>query len=83
MNDKELVGRLRGFLQQRRQVQLVEKALQELTPAERIILDRLVMRPRKYAGQELCQLLGVEIATVYRQKNKALEKVKKVLEGAL
>jgi len=80
MNDKELVGRLRGFLQQRRQVQLVEKALQELTPAERIILDRMVMRRRKGAGQELCQLLEVEIATLYRYRERALEKVREALE---
>lgn len=83
MDEKEVAGRLRDFLEQRRQVQLMEEALQVLTPAERLVLDRLVMRPRKKGGQELCQLLEVEIATVYRYKKKALQKVKQALEGEL
>lgn len=80
MDKRDVILRLKGFLEQRRQVQAIEKALQELTPAERIILDRMVMRRRKGAGQELCQLLEVEIATLYRYRARALEKVQEALE---
>jgi len=38
------------------------------------------MRRRKGAGQELCQLLEVEIATLYRYRERALEKVREALE---
>ena len=80
MDKRDVIRRLKSFLEQRRQVQAMEKALQELTPAERIILDRMVMRRRKGAGQELCQLLEVEIATLYRYRERALEKVREALE---
>jgi len=80
MDKRDVIRRLKNFLEQRRQVQAMEKALQELTPAERIILDRMVMRRRKGAGQELCQLLEVEIATLYRYRERALEKVREALE---
>ena len=80
MKKEEVIERLQSFLAQRRQVQIMEEALQELTPAERIILERMVMRPRKYAGRELCQLLEMEIATVYRHRKQALEKVGNALE---
>lgn len=80
MDKRDVIRRLKSFLEQRRQVQAMEKALQELTPAERIILDRMVMRRRKGAGQELCQLLEVEIATLYRYRERALEKIREALE---
>ena len=80
MDKRDVIRRLKNFLEQRRQVQAMEKALQELTPAERIILDGMVMRRRKGAGQELCQLLEVEIATLYRYRERALEKVREALE---
>lgn len=80
MDKRDVIRRLKNFLEQRRQVQAMEKALQELTPAERIILDRMVMRRRKGAGQELCQLLEVEIATLYRYRERALEKIREALE---
>ena len=79
MDKKDVIRRLKDFLEQRRQVQALEEALQELTPAERIILDRMVMRRRKGAGQELCQLLEMEIASVYRYRDRALEKVREAL----
>lgn len=80
MEKREVIRRLQSFFEQRRQVQALEKALQELTPAERVILDRMVMRRRKGAGQELCQLLEMEIATLYRHRDRALEKVREALE---
>ena len=70
-----VLRRLRGLEQLRRQVQEIEAALQVLTPAERLVLDRLVLHPRRGNGQVLCELLGVEYSTVYRYKEKALKKL--------
>ena len=72
-------GRLRSFEEQRRQVREMERALALLTPAERLVLDRLVIHRERGAAQVLCQLLEVEPATVYRYKKQALEKLKKAL----
>ena len=72
-------GRLRSFGEQRRQVREMERALALLTPAERLVLDRLVIHRERGAAQVLCQLLEVEPATVYRYKKQALEKLRRAL----
>ena len=72
-------GRLRSFEEQRRRVREMERALALLTPAERLVLDRLVIHRERGAAQVLCQLLEVEPATVYRYKKQALGKLEKAL----
>ena len=74
-------GRLRSFEEQRRRVREMERALALLTPAERLVLDRLVIHRERGAAQVLCQLLEVEPATVYRYKKQALEKLEKALRN--
>ena len=76
---EELEGRLRSFEEQRRRVREMERALALLTPAERLVLDRLVIHRERGAAQVLCQLLEVEPATVYRYKKQALGKLEKAL----
>ena len=76
---EELEGRLRSFEEQRRRVREMERALALLTPAERLVLDRLVIHRERGAAQVLCQLLEVETPTVYRYKKQALEKLEKAL----
>ena len=76
---EELEGRLKSFEEQRRRVREMERALALLTPAERLVLDRLVIHRERGAAQVLCQLLEVEPATVYRYKKQALGKLEKAL----
>lgn len=52
----------------------VELGLQALTPEEKIVLAMLYIRPRMGNGERLCQQLGVEIASVYRRRDRALRK---------
>lgn len=74
--------RLRELDAMRRAVAVTEQAMQLLTPEERLILDRLYIHPEVNHVQELCELLEVESATVYRRKNKAVEKLARVMIGS-
>ena len=76
---EDVVEKLRGLGLRRQMVQDMEQALAELTPAERLVLDRLVIHKERGAAQALCQLLEVEPATVYRYKKQALGKLEKAL----
>ena len=78
---ERIEDRLKSFEEQRRQVREMERALAVLTPAERLVLDRLVIHKERGAAQALCQLLEVEPATVYRYKKQALGKLEKALDN--
>lgn len=77
----ELYLRLRKAEAMRREVAEVDAALQMLSPAERMVLQMLVVTPERGNTARLCQMLEVEKSTLYRWKKQALKKVKAVLEG--
>ena len=80
MNGKnEAVRRLRQLEYTRVALTALEQALQMLTPEELLILDRMLIHPRKGAVQQLCQILNVEKSGIYRRKDKAVDKVAKAL----
>ena len=80
MNGKnEAVRRLRQLEYTRVALAALEQALQMLTPEELLILDRMLIHPRKGAVQQLCQILNVEKSGIYRRKDKAVDKVAKAL----
>ncbi len=58
----------------KRSCRQMELGLQALTPEERIVLAMLYIRPRMGNGERLCRQLGVEIASVYRRRDRALRK---------
>ena len=62
-------------------VQAVEGALQVLSPEERLVVDRLFIFPQKGNVQRLCQELCVEQSSVYRRRERALQKVGQALYG--
>lgn len=72
---QEVVRRLQNLDTLRQAVQSMEGALQVLTPAERLVVQMMCICPEKNAVQKLCQLLCVEQSSVYRRKNRALEKL--------
>lgn len=63
-------------------VESVENALCILDPEERLVLERLYIFPGKGGLEWLCQELNMEQATVYRRRNKALQKFTVALYGA-
>lgn len=76
---REVVRRLRELEMQKQTVQTVEQALQMLTPEERLVIQMTLICPEKGNVQRLCELLAVEQSSVYRRRDRALEKLEKVL----
>ena len=68
--------RLRQLEELRRWLQTADTVLGQLTPEERLILQQLVLEPRQGNASALCQLLEVEIATLYRKRRRLLDKLK-------
>ena len=58
-----------------------EAGLAALTPQERLVVQLLCISPDVGNVQRLCGLLGCEQSTVYRRRDKALEKFTKALYG--
>ncbi len=50
-----------------------DRALGALTPEEKLILHRLYMFPERGAVDRLCGELDVEVSSIYRKRDKALE----------
>ena len=73
--------RLQRMEAMKREIQSMEDAIQRLTPEDRLILDYLVLHPRAEAAELLCQFLQVERSTVYRRKERALARLKKIMGG--
>lgn len=66
-----------------RWVRRVEKALDELTDEERVILSRFFIYPEKGAAERLACDLGIDPKTVYYRKDRALEKFTYAMYGCL
>ncbi len=82
MDKKQEVERqLRQLDNMRLQVQNIEAAMEVLTPEERLVVQMLLVCPEKQAAQKLCQILGMEVASVYRRRERAVRKLQKVLFG--
>ena len=72
---KQMENRLKQLQTMRLQVEAMDKAMQALTPEERLVVERMLIHPAAGSVQELCQILGVEQTSVYRRKYKALDKL--------
>ena len=68
--------------QTRRWLHCTDRALRCLSAEERLILQRMFIYPENGCVQQLCQELDVEQSTVYRKRDKALEKFTISLYGA-
>lgn len=59
----------------------MDRALAALTPENRMILQLMDISRERGSGEKVCQLLGCEIATVYRRRDQALRQFSKALFG--
>ena len=66
-----------------RWVKRVEKALNELTEEERIILSRFYIYPEKGAAERLSCDFGIDVKTVYYRKNQAIRRFTLALCGCI
>ncbi len=59
-----------------------DRAMRTLSKDERLVLHRMFILPEVGCVQRLCDELGVEQSTVYRKRDKALERFTRSLYGA-
>lgn len=71
----EVVRLLRQYRRLRALLDRLEDALDSLTECEREIIEKMVERPERYASDKICEKYQIEVAAVYRRRNKALQKL--------
>ena len=76
---QEVIRRLRGYEYLRHSLEETEQALAQLSPAERLVIQMLVIRQDRGNLGRLCQMLEVEKSTVYRIRTKALRQLADLL----
>ena len=62
-------------------VAMTDRALRALTEKERLILSRLYIYPETGGLERLCRELGLEKSSVYRHRDRALQKFTLALYG--
>lgn len=67
-----VVCRLREYEDLCRSKAYTDKALAALSPEDRMVLQLMVISPAKGNGERLCSVLGCELSTVYRRRDRAL-----------
>lgn len=60
---------------------VTERALRSLTKEEKLILQRLYICPEKGAVERLCEELGLEQSSIYRRRDRALQRFAIALYG--
>ena len=64
-------------------LKMTDRALTTLTSDEKLILHRLYIYPERGALERLCNELGVEQSSIYRKRDKALERFTMALYGMI
>ena len=81
-NREEVAEKLRNMEAARQELERLERALGELNPEERLVAEYMLISPERGNIRRLGQLLGVEQSSVYRRREKVLEKIAKgILNG--
>ncbi len=81
MTEQELLRKTGELEAARIAVQNLDNALSLLTPEERLVANLLLLHPQRGNVQQLCQLLHVEQAAVYRRRKKVINKLLQTLNG--
>ncbi len=75
MERDEVVKALRKLEIMRAQVARMDAALAQLTQCEREIIDNMYIKPVPRVADKICEMFDIEVAAVYRRRNKALKKL--------
>ena len=81
MGKEDVAERLKNLEQTRQELEALEKALGELNPEERLVAEFLLVHPERKNVQRLCEILGVEQSSVYRRKQRVLQKIAEAIFG--
>ena len=73
----DVVRHLRDYCDLKRDV---ERAMEWLDDDEQMIIEMLYIVPKTGNVERICQELGIEKATVYRRRDKALRKLGLIME---
>lgn len=79
MERSEIVKALRLLNKRRLQVARMEDALEGLSRCEREIIEKMYIKPVAKASDKICEMFDIEVASVYRRRNKALQKLENAL----
>ncbi len=79
MDRSEIVKALRQLSKMRLQVAQMEDALEGLSRCEREIIEKMYIKPVAKASDKICEMFDIEVASVYRRRNKALQKLENAL----
>lgn len=71
-----------ALLRSWRRAQAVELALNALEPELQKVLRLRYLDPKRWSVAQLCQMLGISEATLYRRRNRALRAFELALLGA-
>lgn len=77
----ELEALTQKLLKSKLLIDQLQRGLSSLTEEERLILEWMYINPKKGVTMALCEELEVEVATVYRRRNKAIEKLTRAMPG--
>ena len=75
MERDQVVKWLRQLEIMRLQVEAMDRALECLTECEREIIEKMYICPEAGAPDKICEMFDIEMASVYRRRNKALKKL--------
>ena len=79
MTRDQVVAALRSLEMERERIAKLEQAMAQLDPCQREIIEKMYVRPVRYACEIVCEKFDIEVASVYRRRNKALQKLARVL----
>ena len=86
MRRDEVIKRLRELREMKARrdaleeiIERTEAALEVLTEDEREIIDKMYVNPVKHGNDKLCEMFSFEVPTIYRRRNKAVEKLEKLM----
>ena len=67
-----MIRRLQELEAARHRLAILDQAVALLSPADKLILQKLILYPEQGNAELLCQLLEMEPATLYRHRNNLL-----------
>ena len=79
MGRDAVVKQLRQLESVRASVARLEAALDGLGTCEREIIEKMYIHPVEKASDKICEKFDIEVASVYRRRNKALKKLEYAL----
>lgn len=71
----------KNLKQVRQWLSVMDRSLSSMDPEDQLVLNRLFLYPQRDAINQLCSELGVEQATVYRKRDRALYRFTVALYG--